>query len=108
MSETATKRQNWHMQNDKDNDKDRQLPARDRGEFAGEAVTDPEGLTDDELAAQAAEWRRRALHGEHDANGRAHVLERELRRRSGALSTLGAELRNPARRLAPWWAFWRR
>jgi hypothetical protein len=71
-------------------------------------MTDPKWLTDDELTAQAAEWRRRALQGEHDANGQAHVLERELRRRRGALSTLGAELRTPAKRLAPWWAFWRR
>ena len=63
-------------------------------------------LTDDELAAQAAEWRRRALHGEHDANDRAQVLERELRRRSGALSTLGADLRAPASRRRPWWRFW--
>lgn len=71
-------------------------------------IQPPEELTDDALAAQAAEWRRRALHGEHDANGRAHVLERELRRRSEALSTLGADLRAPTERRAPWWAFWRR
>lgn len=68
----------------------------------------PESLSDDELAQQAAAWRRRALQGEQDANDRAHVLERELRRRQGALSTLGAELRSPARRRAAWWAFWKR
>ena len=67
-----------------------------------------EELPDDALAVQAAEWRRRALHGEDNANGRAHLLERELRRRSGALSTLSADLRAPAERHAPWWAFWRR
>jgi hypothetical protein len=66
----------------------------------------PEDLSDAELAQQAAEWRSRALQGDHAANGRAHELERELRRRSGALSTLGAELKAPARRRAPWWRFW--
>lgn len=70
--------------------------------------TDPAILSDDELARQAQEWRRRALKGEQDANDRAHVLERELRRRQGALSTLGAELRSPARRRTAWWAFWKR
>ncbi|MGJ7506509.1 hypothetical protein [Variovorax sp. GT1P44] len=68
----------------------------------------PESLSDDELAQQAAAWRRRALQGEQDANDLAHVLERELRRRQGALSTLGAELRSPARRRTAWWAFWKR
>jgi preprotein translocase subunit SecA len=67
-----------------------------------------ESLSDDELARQAVEWRRRALQGEQDANDRAHVLERELRRRQGGLSTLGAELRAPARRRTVWWAFWKR
>jgi hypothetical protein len=70
--------------------------------------TNPEILGDDELARQAVEWRRRALQGEQDANDRAHVLERELRRRQGALSTLGAELRAPVRRRSAWWAFWKR
>jgi hypothetical protein len=70
--------------------------------------TDPESLSDEELAQQAAAWRRRALQGEQEANGHAHVLERELRRRQGALSTLGAELRSPARPRAAWWAFWKR
>ena len=67
-------------------------------------LKDFETLTDDELAALAAQWRTRALQGERDANGMAHELER----RSGALSTLGAELRSPAVRKAPWWAFWRK
>ena len=67
-----------------------------------------ENLSNDQLAALAAQWRARALHGERDANGRAHELERELRRRSGALSTLGAELRAPRRIARPWWAFWRK
>lgn len=67
-----------------------------------------ERLDDDELAALAAQWRTRALHGDRNANGRAHELERELRRRSGALSTLGADLRHPSSRRTPWWAFWRK
>ncbi|MBS0341443.1 MAG: hypothetical protein JSS56_13015 [Proteobacteria bacterium] len=66
----------------------------------------PEQLSDEELAREATEWRRRALSGDHDANGTAHELERELRRRSGALSTLGAALREPPVRIKPWWRFW--
>ncbi len=38
-------------------------------------------LTDDELMAQAREWRQRALRGEKDARGFAHELECEVRRR---------------------------
>ena len=72
------------------------------------APTEFDHLSDDELAALAGQWRSRALQGERDANGRAHELERELRRRSGALSTLGAELRNPRQPIRPWWAFWRK
>lgn len=69
---------------------------------------DPKDLSDAELAAQAGEWRRPALHSQHDANGRAHEVEQELCTRSGALSTLGADLHAPRMRRAPWWAFWRR
>ena len=71
-------------------------------------MTDLEQLGDEELAALATHWRARALHGDRDANGRAHELERELRRRSGALSTLGAQLRAPAQPRRSGWAFWRR
>lgn len=38
-------------------------------------------LQDDELIAQAREWRQRALRGEKDARGFAHELECEVRRR---------------------------
>lgn len=38
-------------------------------------------LQDDELLAQAREWRQRALRGEKDARGFAHELECEVRRR---------------------------
>ncbi|QHE89218.1 hypothetical protein [Hydrogenophaga sp. BPS33] len=40
-------------------------------------------LQDEELMAQAREWRQRALRGEKDARGIAHELEREVRRRRG-------------------------
>jgi hypothetical protein len=40
-------------------------------------------LPDDELLAQATEWRQRSLRGEKDARGLAHELEREARRRFG-------------------------
>lgn len=69
---------------------------------------DLEHLGDDELAALAAQWRTRALHGDRDANGRAHELERELRRRSGTPSTLSADLGKPTHNRDPWWAFWRK
>lgn len=38
-------------------------------------------LQDDELLAQARQWRQRALRGEKDARGFAHELECEVRRR---------------------------
>ena len=40
-------------------------------------------LQDEELMAQAREWRLRALRGEKEARGMAHELEREVRRRFG-------------------------
>jgi len=62
------------------------------------------------LEAEAAEWRRRALHGDRDARGIAHLLEAELRRRSPAPETASPALdmrpwsqRQPAR---PWWKLW--
>ena len=66
----------------------------------------PDQLSDEDLAREAFEWRRRALGGDQAANGVAHELEREMRRRVGALSTLGAALRAPAVRSKPWWQFW--
>ena len=66
----------------------------------------PEQLSDEDLAREAGEWRRRALHGDRDANGRAHELEREVVRRAGALSTLRAVLGEPRVRPKPWWRFW--
>lgn len=66
----------------------------------------PEQLSDEDLAREAVEWRRRALHGEQEARGIAHELEREIIRRAGALSTLRAALEAPAVRRKPWWRFW--
>ncbi len=70
-------------------------------------------LQDDELMAQAREWRRRALRGEKDARGIAHELEREVRRRTGlgpnceetpTLDTRPLAIRQRAPRSA--WKFW--
>lgn len=41
-------------------------------------------LSDVELMEQAAKWRSAALRGSREARGKAHALEVELRRRSGA------------------------
>lgn len=64
-------------------------------------------IDDQELQDLAAAWRTRALHGERDANGIAHALEVELRRRTreSQMQALGSEpiAEEPAR---PWWRFW--
>ena len=73
-------------------------------------TTDFLTLTDDALAAAAWQQRREALHGNRSAFGRAHELERELRRRGGFSGTLSAPLASsPSEKLPkPWWQFWRR
>jgi hypothetical protein len=64
------------------------------------------------LAAQAAEWRRRALRGDRTARGIAHSLEVKVRKLGGAAPPLSPEL--DTRPLAPWlpsrqwWKPWRR
>lgn len=62
------------------------------------------------LEADAAEWRRRALHGDREARGVAHLLETELRRRSPVAAAASPALdmrplwqRQPTRR---WWKLW--
>jgi len=73
-------------------------------------MIDLDALTDEELATLAAQWRTRALHGDANANGRAHELERELRRRLGtqpSLITRPMDLEDAPARRRPWWAFWR-
>jgi len=57
----------------------------------------PSALDDDALLAAAKAWRARALRGDRSANGRAHELEVELRRRLGPAqpivrSATGSEL----------------
>lgn len=68
-------------------------------------------LQDDELVAQARDWRQRALRGEKDARGFAHELEREVRRRFPRndaphalppMNLLGAVPHTPQRRWKPW------
>lgn len=72
-------------------------------------TTDFSTLTDDALAAVAWQQRREALHGNRSAFGRAHELERELRRRGGLSGTLSAPLTSssPKSLPRPWWQFWR-
>ena len=75
-------------------------------------MTMKEMLSDEELEAQANQWRRRALQGDLHARGTAHELEREIRRRHGApgtnydtLDLRPLDLRAAAQRR--WWRFWR-
>ncbi|WP_418120622.1 hypothetical protein [Variovorax sp. 350MFTsu5.1] len=75
-------------------------------------MTMKEMLSDEELEAQANQWRRRALQGELHARGIAHELEREMRRRYGGPSTnydildlRPLDLRAATQRR--WWRFWR-
>jgi len=64
------------------------------------------------LAAQAAEWRRRALRGDRQARGIAHALEVRVRQLRGTAPAVAHEL--DTRPLAPfetsrlWWKPWRR
>ncbi|WP_418132115.1 hypothetical protein ABL849_33185 (plasmid) [Variovorax sp. 375MFSha3.1] len=74
-------------------------------------MTMKETLSDEELEAQANQWRRRALRGELHARGIAHELEREMRRRYGGSSTnydildlRPLDLRAATQRR---WRFWR-
>ncbi|MFT3815667.1 MAG: hypothetical protein QM740_20265 [Acidovorax sp.] len=70
-------------------------------------------LKDDELVAQAREWRRRALRGDKTARGIAHELEREARHRFGLPKSDVPLPEMGARRLAELplapekrWKFW--
>ncbi len=66
-------------------------------------------LTDGALAELASVERQRALRGDRSAFGRAHLLERELRRRAGTISGFGPPLDlSPARSPKRWWQFWGR
>lgn len=72
-------------------------------------LNDVMAMPDDVLAQAAWQQRREALHGNRHAFGRAHVLEQELRRRSGygnprGVRTAALNLDSATR---PWWQFWR-
>lgn len=67
---------------------------------------DAMAMPDDVLARAAWQQRREALHGNRHAFGRAHVLEQELRRRSGYNDTSRSRL-NAESKPRPWWQFWR-
>ncbi|RYH63232.1 MAG: hypothetical protein EON54_08565 [Alcaligenaceae bacterium] len=60
-------------------------------------------LSDDDLLANAHEWRHRALRGEKDARGIARRLEAEGRRRFGAPTMVIAP---PANQASPERALW--
>lgn len=73
-------------------------------------MVEAQNLDQNGLAALAAEWRKRALRGDHNARGIAHALEVELRRTAGApppprheLDTRHLELRQAR---SPWWKRW--
>ena len=71
-------------------------------------MIETETLPDEELGAQATEWRRRALQGELHARGIAHQLEAELRRRAGVphhadYDTLDLRSRAPRQGKRPGW-----
>ena len=69
---------------------------------------DVSNLSDSALALLAWEKRREALHGNRDAFGVAHELERELRRREGRPSGAAPLINMPpdASTHRPWWRFW--
>ena len=61
-------------------------------------------LADDELEQLAIEWRKRALRGDRESNGIAHVLEVEQRRRLRPSQMAPLTSAQPVRR--PWWRLW--
>lgn len=66
-------------------------------------------LTDGALAEMASAERQRALRGDRSAFGRAHLLERELRRRAGTISSFEPPLDLASiHARKPWWQFWGR
>ncbi|CAN7781027.1 hypothetical protein [Variovorax sp. LjRoot178] len=66
-------------------------------------------LTDEQLAAAAHVWRRKAFHGDKHASSVAARLERELQRRAGVQESepaFGGKAVGKCRR--SWWRFWHR
>ncbi len=70
---------------------------------------DVTAMPDDVLARAAWQQRREALHGNRRAFGQAHLLEQELRRRSGYGNPRGVRPAgsNVDCKTRPWWQFWR-
>ena len=66
-----------------------------------------EDLTDEQLAASAHVWRRKAFHGEKHASSVALHFERELQRRAGVPESRSATLdaKTKATRRRSWWRF---
>ncbi|CAN7775784.1 hypothetical protein LJR175_007780 [Variovorax sp. LjRoot175] len=66
-----------------------------------------EDLTDEQLAASAHVWRRKAFHGEKHASSVALHFERELQRRAGVPeNTLAAvDAKTNGTRRKSWWRF---
>jgi hypothetical protein len=63
-----------------------------------------EHIADDELDRLAVEWRRRALRGDRESYGIAHVLEVEQRRRLRPSQMAPLTSTQAVRR--PWWRLW--
>ena len=55
----------------------------------------PSELNDEALQVSAKAWRARALRGERAANGRAHELEVEVRRRLSPIRPISTVARGP-------------
>lgn len=68
-------------------------------------MTEPAQLSDEDLLDRAHQLRLLALRGHADSRGPAHEHEREVRRRFGSGTTIGAPLEHPVNR-RPFWKFW--
>lgn len=66
-----------------------------------------EDLTDEQLAASAHVWRRRAFHGEKHASSVALHFERELQRRAGVPegTPASSDATEAEKRRRSWWRF---
>lgn len=62
-------------------------------------------MDDDELERLAKNWRAQALRGDREANGIAHALEVEQRRRLRASQMM--HLPPEPESVRPWWTFWK-
>jgi hypothetical protein len=65
-------------------------------------------LDDEQLEALAVAWRTRALQGDKSANGMAHALEVERRRRLRESQFAELDALPPEGASQSWWQFWKR